>query len=99
MTAALTEESISGQGLKKFKEEVESKSEGRITVDIYYNGVLGNTNAVMDMAAEGDVQMMTMNPVAMETQVTELATASRHFTGRCAISAAPCRFSPIPTVY
>ncbi len=79
LSTVLTEESISGQGLKKFKEEVESKSEGRITVDIYYNGVLGNTNAVMDMAAEGDVQMMTMNPVAMETQVTELATLDQYY--------------------
>ena len=79
VSTVLTEASISGQALNKFKEEIESKSDGRISVDVYYNGVLGSTDAVLDMAAEGDVQMMSMNPVAMETQVVELATLDQYY--------------------
>lgn len=79
ISSVLTEASISGQALNKFKEEIESKSDGRITVDIYYNGVLGSTDAVLDMMAEGDVQMTSMNPVAMETQIVELATLDQYY--------------------
>lgn len=79
VSTVLTEASISGQALDKFKQEIEAASNGRIKVDIYYNGVLGSTDAVLDMAAEGDVQMMSMNPVAMETQVVELATLDQYY--------------------
>lgn len=79
ISTVLTEASISGQALQKFADDLEAKSEGRYEVSVYYNGVLGSTDAVMDMMEEGDVQMMTMNPVAMETQVVELATLDQYY--------------------
>lgn len=79
IATVLTEASVSGKALQKFADDIEAKSDGRITCEVYYNGVLGTTAAVMDMMAEGDVQFMTMNPVAMETQVVELATLDQYY--------------------
>ena len=46
---------------------------------MYYSGVLGPTAAVEDMMYEGDVQIMTLNPVSKETQVVELATLDQYY--------------------
>lgn len=75
----LTEESITGQALSKFSEDISKKSDGRITCKLYFNSVLGNNNAVMEMMVEGDVQMMTVNPVTYETQIPTLATLDQYY--------------------
>ena len=75
----LTEESVTGQALVKFADDIAAKSEGRITCKLYPNSVLGSNNAVMEMVVEGDVQMMTINPVTYETQVPTLATLDQYY--------------------
>lgn len=79
ISTVLTEASVSGQALQKFADDLSTKTDGRITCDVYYNGVLGTTDAVEDMMYDGDVQIMTMNPVSYETQVVELATLDQYY--------------------
>jgi TRAP-type C4-dicarboxylate transport system, periplasmic component len=79
ISTVLTEASVSGQALQKFADDLSTKTDGRITCEVYYNGVLGTTDAVEDMMYEGDVQIMTMNPVSYETQVVELATLDQYY--------------------
>lgn len=79
ISTVLTEESLTGQALAKFAEGISERTDGRITADIYYSGVLGTTDAVMEMVQEGDVQMETLNPVVYETQVVELSTLDQYY--------------------
>ncbi|WP_079988096.1 sialic acid TRAP transporter substrate-binding protein SiaP [Anaerotruncus rubiinfantis] len=45
------------QGTAKFKELVESRSDGRITVNLFPSSQLGNNNEIMGMLVEGTNQM------------------------------------------
>ncbi|MDO4621440.1 MAG: TRAP transporter substrate-binding protein [Eubacteriales bacterium] len=75
----LTEASISGQALQMFADELKEKSGGRVTATVYYNGVLADSDASFEMLQTGDIQMLTLNPVAYETQVTQLATLDEYY--------------------
>lgn len=79
LSTNLTQESVTGQALEKFKEDISAKTDGRIYCDVYYSSVLGANNSVMEMMAEGDVEMMTVNPVTFETQVPMLATLDQYY--------------------
>ena len=49
--------SSGGQGLKKFKELVESKSNGKIKVDLYGDGQLGNDKSMTEALQMGTLDM------------------------------------------
>lgn len=53
---SMTEESARHQSMLKFKELVEERSEGRISVEIYANGLLGSEAELMDMVAMNVIQ-------------------------------------------
>lgn len=79
ISTVLTEASCSGRALQMMADELKEKSGGRITAEIYYNGVLADSDTCFTMACEGEIQMVTGNPVAYETQVTELATLDEYY--------------------
>lgn len=79
IATVLTENSVSGRALQKFSDDLAAKTDGRIKCDIYYNGVLADTESCFEMLQKGDIQMMTLNPVAYETQVTELSTLDEYY--------------------
>lgn len=51
------EDSIVGQGVLKFKETVETQSNGQMKVEIYFNGQLGGERQVVESMPMGVVQM------------------------------------------
>lgn len=58
--------SAGGQGLKKFKELVEQKSNGKIEVQLFGDGQLGNDKTMMEALQMGtlDMTLPTTSPVA-----------------------------------
>lgn len=60
------ETSAGGQGLKKFKELVEEKSSGKIQVNLFGDGQLGNDKSMMEALQMGtlDMTLPTTSPVA-----------------------------------
>ena len=58
--------SSGGQGLKKFKELVEKKSNGRIKVNLFGDGQLGNDKSMMEALQMGtlDMTLPSSSPVA-----------------------------------
>lgn len=79
VSTVLTEDSVSGRALQMFADILNEKTGGRIETEIYYNGVLADTDTCFEMIQNGDIQMMTLNPVAYETQVTELSTLDEYY--------------------
>ena len=45
---------------QKFKELVEQKSKGKLKVNVYANGSLGNEDELVDQTMTGTIQMSTM---------------------------------------
>lgn len=64
------ENSSGGQGLKKFKELVEKESNGKINVELYGDGQLGNDKSMMEALQMGtlDMTMPSSSPVAEFTK-------------------------------
>ena len=62
--------SSGGQGLKKFKELVEKESNGRITVELFGDGQLGNDKSMMEALQMGtlDMTMPSSSPVSEFTK-------------------------------
>lgn len=62
--------SSGGQGLKKFKELVEQKSNGRIKVELFGDGQLGNDKSMMEALQMGtlDITLPSSSPVAELTK-------------------------------
>lgn len=60
------ENSSGGQGLKKFKELMEKESNGRITVELFGDGQLGNDKSMMEALQMGtlDMTLPSSSPVA-----------------------------------
>ena len=48
--------SLRSQSMEFFKEELERRSQGRIRVELYFGGVLGNERELMDLVATGALQ-------------------------------------------
>lgn len=60
------EKSSGGKGLQKFKEEVEKNSNGKIKVELYGDGQLGNDKSMMEALQMGtlDMTLPSSSPVA-----------------------------------
>ncbi|MEL7623823.1 MAG: DctP family TRAP transporter solute-binding subunit [Clostridiales bacterium] len=63
----------------KFKEIVESKSEGRIIVDVYPVGQLGDSTNQVELLQMGGVEFAINNPGATATIIPEANVFSLHF--------------------
>ena len=71
--------SVGVRCLEAFKEHIESESDGRIKVEIYSGGVLGDWTAALDMLYNNDIQIDVLNPVSFEKQVPELALLNQYY--------------------
>lgn len=74
------EGSVGVRCLEAFEDYVESESDGRIQVEIYAGGVLGDWTAALDMLYENDIQIDVVNPVSFEKQVPTLALLNNYYT-------------------
>ena len=52
------ETSIMGQGVAKFKELVEAKTDGQVTVEVYYNGTLFNQGQQFEATIKGSCDLI-----------------------------------------
>lgn len=78
-STVLTEASSGGRALQMMKDELEEKTDGRITMELYFNGVLADWNTEFEMVCNGEIQLATANPLSYETQITELSTLDEYY--------------------
>lgn len=67
-TSILADNDPETLGLKKFKELVESKSEGNIVVELYPNAQLGSAETYLDTLRQGTIQMASPGSVMAQLQ-------------------------------
>lgn len=79
IATVLTESSPGYRSLAAFRDQVNAKSEGKITVTLFGNGQLGSQVDTLDQARTGDIQMITVNPMSLNTTVPLLATLDNYF--------------------
>lgn len=60
-------------GMKKFAETVAAKTNGRIKVNLFYNGALGSDQAVLSSLKGGTIEMAVMNSGILSSEVKEMA--------------------------
>ena len=59
IVAGLTEDSPSGQALKKFAELTNQYSNGSVTIDCFFNTELGNVAACVEGATQGTIDIVS----------------------------------------
>jgi len=62
-----------GVGMKKFAETVAAKTNGRIKINLFYNGALGSDQAVVSAIKGGTVELAVMNSGILASEAKELA--------------------------
>lgn len=72
--------SVGVRCLQAMEEYLEGESDGRIQVEIYAGGVLGDWTTALDMLYENDVQFDVVNPVSFENQVPALSLLNNYYT-------------------
>ncbi len=60
-------------GMEKFKEVVESKSGGKIKVNVFPGGTLGNDQANVSAVQGGSLEMVSLNSGILASQVKDFA--------------------------
>jgi tripartite ATP-independent transporter DctP family solute receptor len=60
-------------GMKKFAETVAAKTNGRIRINLFYNGALGSDQAVVSALKGGTVELAVMNSGILASEAKELA--------------------------
>ncbi len=60
-------------GMKKFAETVAAKTNGRIRINLFYNGALGSDQAVVSAIKGGTVELAVMNSGILASEAKELA--------------------------
>ena len=63
-----------GQGVSKFKELVEEKTGGKVTVDCYFNGTLYNTQTEFEALQKGEVDLIMGSLNSAMEYIPELKT-------------------------
>ena len=71
--------SVGVRCLEAMEEFLETETDGRIQVEIYSGGVLGDWTAALDMCYNNDIQIDVLNPVSFEKQVPELALLNQYY--------------------
>jgi len=79
IATVLSESSPGFKSLVAFKDDVNEKSEGKIKITLFGNGQLGSQADTLDQARTGDIQMMTINPMSLNTTIPLLATLDNYF--------------------
>lgn len=59
IVAGLTEDSPSGEALKKFAELCNEYSGGSVTIDCFFNTELGNVSACVESTAQGTIDIVS----------------------------------------
>ena len=59
-------------GMKKFKETVETRSGGKIKVQLFLNGALGSDQATLSSIKGGTVEMAVMNSGILASEIKPL---------------------------
>lgn len=72
VAVGINEDQPGAFGLKKFKEDVESKSNGKMTVEIFFNGVMGGDTELTDAVIQGNITMGMPGVSAITSYVKEL---------------------------
>lgn len=73
------EGSVGIRALEAMKDYLETNSNGRITVEVYPGGVLGDHSTMLEMLEENDIQMDVVNPVGFETQIPTMALLNNYY--------------------
>lgn len=60
-------------GMKKFAETVAARTNGRIKVNLFFNGALGSDQAVVSALKGGTVELSVMNSGILASEVKEMA--------------------------
>ena len=60
-------------GMKKFAETVSTRTNGRIKVNLFYNGALGGDQAVVSALKGGTIELAVMNSGILASEAKELA--------------------------
>ena len=60
-------------GMKKFAETVSAKTNGRIKINLFYNGALGSDQAVVSSLKGGTIELAVMNSGILSSEAKELA--------------------------
>lgn len=60
-------------GMKKFAEAVAAKSNGRLKVNLFFNGALGSDQAVVSALKGGTIELAVMNSGILASEAKELA--------------------------
>jgi tripartite ATP-independent transporter DctP family solute receptor len=60
-------------GMKRFAETVAAKTNGRIKINLFYNGALGSDQAVVSAIKGGTVELAVMNSGILASEAKELA--------------------------
>ena len=79
ISTVLTESSPGYRSLAAFKDEVNATSEGKIEVMLFGNGQLGGAADGVEQIRTNDIQMLTLNPMGLNTTVPVLATLDNYF--------------------
>lgn len=66
-------------GLKKFKEDVEAKSDGKISVELFFNGIMGGDTEITDAVIQGNITMGVPGVSPMGSYVKELTAIDTPF--------------------
>ena len=60
-------------GMKKFAESVAAKTNGRIKINLFYNGALGSDQSVVSALKGGTIELAVMNSGILASEVKEMA--------------------------
>lgn len=71
--AVLQEDHSTGQGLKKFAELVDEKSDGKMTVTPYFSGTLGDEQKMVEATQAGLQEVVISTTPVIQTNVKEFA--------------------------
>ena len=81
------EDTVTQQFGEKFIEEVTEKSDGRMKIQIYPNGVIGSDRELLESCADGDIPFVVQNTAPQVSFIPEIAVFD-----------APCAFETMEEV-
>lgn len=67
------EDTVTQVFAEKFAEEVSSRSNGEMKIDIYPNSTIGNDSELLESCEEGDIAFVVQNPAPQVSYIPEVA--------------------------
>jgi tripartite ATP-independent transporter DctP family solute receptor len=68
--------------MQRFKQQVEQHSQGRLHVDVYHTGQLGNTEQILEMVYNGAIEVAVPGAAELEAYVPEIGVISLPYIWR-----------------